>query len=119
VKTVLALALVALVAACGADDRSSPSGSVPAQSGAEEALSIEEVLAASFTGEPILVEGSLYVEGGVTRLCSGFRESYPPQCMEPSLVLEGFALASVNGLQQASGVRWSDTPFRVRGEMRD
>ena len=86
---------------------------------ASEALTVEQVFAAGFTGEPILVEGSLYVEGGVTRLCSGFRESYPPQCMEPSLVLEGFALASVNGLQQASGVRWSDTPFRVRGEMRD
>jgi hypothetical protein len=89
-------------------------GAAPAPGGA---LSVEQALT-SGTREPILIRGSLLIEGGVTRLCSGFAESHPPQCMEPSLVLEGLVFAQMEGLLRREGdVQWSDEPFQVLGTL--
>jgi hypothetical protein len=115
----LAVGVLAFLAVgCGggderpADPAPPPAAGAPARSGP---LTVAQALASS-TGEPILVEGALLLDGSVARLCSGFAESHPPQCMEPSLVLEGLVFAAVEGLLRREGdVRWSDEPFRVIG----
>ena len=86
-----------------------------ADTGPGEALTIEEAIALA-TDDPVLVQGSLYIAGRETRLCSGFAESHPPQCAGPSLRVEGLVLAAVEGLLERSGdVRWSERPMTLRG----
>jgi hypothetical protein len=110
-------AALLLSAGCGAEDEPRSGGAPPPPRASAGPLSVEEALA-STTDEPLLVEGALLIEGNVVRLCSGFAESHPPQCMEPSLVLEGLVFAAVEGLLRREGdVRWSDEPFRVRGTL--
>jgi hypothetical protein len=110
-------AAVLLAAACGGEDKPRSGGPPPSPPARSGPLSVEQALA-STTDEPLLVEGALLIEGNVVRLCSGFAESHPPQCMEPSLVLEGLVFAAVEGLLRREGdVRWSDEPFRVRATL--
>jgi hypothetical protein len=110
-------AAVLLAAGCGAEDEPRSGAAPPPPPAPSGPLSVEQALA-STTNEPILVEGALLIEGNVVRLCSGFAESHPPQCMEPSLVLEGLVFAAVEGLLRREGdVQWSDEPFRVRGTL--
>jgi hypothetical protein len=107
-------AVLFLATACGADGEPRSDAAPPPRG---EPLTVEEALG-SRSGEPVLVEGALLIEGDVTRLCSGFAESHPPQCMQPSLVLEGLVFAAVEGLFSREGdVQWSDEPFRVRGTL--
>lgn len=42
---------------------------------------------------PLQVQGFLIERAGELRLCSAILESYPPQCGEPSLRVEGGDLA--------------------------
>ena len=58
------------------------------------------------------------------RLCSALLESYPPQCGEPSLVVEGLDLATVAGLTSTNDpslaqVTWSDMRDLRAGELVD
>jgi hypothetical protein len=114
----LAVVTVLLLAAgCGAEDEPRSDAAPPPPPAPSGPLSVEEALATT-TDEPILVEGALLIEGSLVRLCSGFAESHPPQCMEPSLVLEGLVFAAVEGLLRREGdTQWSDEPFRVRGTL--
>jgi hypothetical protein len=108
------LALVALTAACGGGD--DPGGS------STEPLSVEQALADSGNG-PATVSGFLVApDGEPVRLCSALLESYPPQCGEPSLVVEGLDLTTVAGLTSTNDpslaqVTWSDTAISVPGEL--
>ncbi len=84
-------------------------------------LSIEQALAAG--GGPLTVKGYVVApEGESVRLCSALLESYPPQCGDPSLVVEGLDLAAVDGLIQTAEpdlaqVSWTDTEVAVTGEL--
>jgi hypothetical protein len=114
-RLVAAAAAALLAAGCGAEDERRSGGAAAPPPAPRAPLSVEQALASS-SAQPVLVEGALLLEGNVARLCSGFAESHPPQCLEPSLVLEGLVFAAVEGLLRREGdVRWSDEPFRVRG----
>ena len=114
----LFLLALAVLAACGRESRtdgsSPPAAGVPAKP-----LSVEEALGSELD-EPLLVEGAVYARSGEpVRLCSGFAESYPPQCVDPSLVVEGLDLDDVEGVQRASGVAWAERPVRILGRVDD
>ncbi len=57
---------------------------------------------------PVEVTGALVVTAAQIRLCAAVLESYPPQCGEPSVALDGLDLAAVPGTTTAGGVTWSD-----------
>ena len=89
------LALAIGLAGCGGtdDDRaaprtSSPSLGAPIPGGG---LSVQEAIESDLEG-PLLVKGHLIDRDGELRLCSAILESYPPQCGEPSLRVEGAGL---------------------------
>lgn len=96
---ILALMLAATAAGCGGEDPT------PAEVGP---VSIAEALA-SDSDDPLLVEGALVAVGGEpARLCSALAESFPPQCGEPSLVVEGLSLSAVANLQTEGNVSWAE-----------
>jgi hypothetical protein len=43
---------------------------------------------------------------GTTRICSAILESFPPQCGEPSLVVEGWDIDSDERAQTEGQVTW-------------
>lgn len=114
-----ALALALGLAACGSGEPTSPP-----DTGADAVLSIEDALASAGQG-PVTVEGYVIApDGGDVRLCSGILESYPPQCGEPSLLVEGLELSTVAGLVHTSDpelaqVSWTETYVSVHGELAD
>lgn len=85
--------------------------------GSGPGLSVGEALSSRLTG-PLLVNGFIVIANGETRLCETLAESLPPQCGDPSLVVEGFE-PDPGALREASGVgasHWSDDPVQVLGE---
>lgn len=69
------------LAACGGGEEEPPSAGAPIPSGG---LTVSEAKASDLEG-PLMVRGYV-IEG---RLCEAILESFPPQCGEPSLRLEG------------------------------
>ena len=43
----------------------------------------------------------------VTRLCTGLAGSYPPQCGNPSLIVEGLAIRDIPNRESDQGITWS------------
>jgi hypothetical protein len=106
----LLVALVALtLVGCGGN-------SEPAGSGG--AITVQQALA-SRPGQPLLVQGALIASAGTVRLCSAVLESYPPQCGQPSLVVQGLDLNTIPALTTANGVTWSDHEIKLRGTVDD
>jgi hypothetical protein len=116
----LALIAVALVAAaalalaagsCGGDEQSLPTG---------QTLTVQEALESTAEG-PLSVRGTIIApEGAEIRLCSAILESYPPQCGEPSLVVEGLDLDTLEGLTSTEDpalaqVTWSEQEVTLVG----
>ncbi|MGZ8474723.1 MAG: hypothetical protein ACXWWQ_00665 [Candidatus Limnocylindria bacterium] len=70
-------------------------------------ISVTEALA-FVGGEPVLVNGALFIdaEGGVL-LCEAIAESFPPQCGGARLEVQGL---DPDGqlLEEANGVRWAE-----------
>ncbi len=98
-----------LLASC-AGQPGVPSAGAPAPGGG---LTVAE--ARAYDGDdPVAVTGSLVVEGDTARLCTAMLESYPPQCGQPSLVLDGFDLDSVD-VHTEGNVAWADEPVSVVG----
>lgn len=61
-------------------------------------------------GEPVLVNGALFIDPeGVVLLCDAIAESFPPQCGGARLLVEGADLATMPDLEEANGVRWSES----------
>jgi hypothetical protein len=79
-------------------------------------LSVAEALQTA-EGARVLVQGALVIENGQARLCSRLAESNPPQCAHPSLAVIGLDRAFVRSLSAAGGVRWSETPVDVTGNL--
>jgi hypothetical protein len=92
--------------------------SVTGCGGDEGPLTPEQARDAS--GE-VTVEGSLIaIDGEPVRMCSAILESYPPQCGEPSLEVQGLDLdsldlASTRPDDEVTPARWSDRPIQVSG----
>ena len=109
---VIGVTTVALiVAACGDDDTGSGSGPI---SGVGPGISVEEALDSDLDG-PLLVNGLLHVQNGVTRLCAVLAESFPPQCGRPFLVVAGLDQNKIEGLISEGSVTWSDQLIQVLG----
>jgi hypothetical protein len=133
---VVAAAALAAAACGGSDADSSASGGEPPAAGTGAAppsqgaplpgggLTIEEAIASTLEG-PLMVKGFLVApDGEPIRLCSALLESYPPQCGEPSLVVEGLDLESVEGLTRAeepqyAHTAWTDAEISLLGDIED
>lgn len=114
--------LVLALAGCGGDDPTSEQRSRTVGGRATGGgLSIEEALDRKPRGA-VLVKGALLARGDAIRLCSGFRESDPPQCAEPSLRVAGLELDELEGredvrLERTAGVTWTAGEVELRGEI--
>ncbi len=123
----LAPVVAVALAACGggsetappADTGTPPSQGAPIPGGG---LSVQEAIDSTLEG-PLAVKGYIVApEGEPVRLCTALLESYPPQCGEPSLVVEGLDLETLEGLTSTSDpslaqVTWSDAEVSLLGEV--
>jgi predicted small lipoprotein YifL len=123
----LVLAVVLALAACGGGPETAPpadTGTPPGQGtpipGGE--LSVQEAIDSTLEG-PLAVKGYIVApEGEPVRLCTALLESYPPQCGEPSLVVEGLDLSTVEGLitptePEYAHTSWTDAEVSLLGEV--
>jgi hypothetical protein len=121
--TAFVLAATLAVAACGGSDPdAAPAPGEPPAPPLE--LTIEEVLDSPPEGLVTVTGFVIASEGQPVRLCSALLESYPPQCGEPSLVVEGLDLGSVPGLTrpddpQYAHTAWTDAQVPLTGEIAD
>jgi hypothetical protein len=124
-----ALLLPALLAAplltgCGGD-RAVVTTSIPDTGGAgatmlpNSGVSVAEARAQNGS-EPIVVRAALIVAAdGSARLCDLVAQSLPPQCGEASIAVTGLPPELVDGLSEASGIRFSEGPVQLIGTIRD
>jgi hypothetical protein len=118
---VLAALLAGMLVGCGG---SGEAGGGPGGGGtvsgmaAGPAIAVEEAIA-SDSGEALLVEGNLLAAGGQVRLCSALAESFPPQCGQTFLRVEGLKLEEVDGLTQGGDASWTDRQIQLLGVVRD
>lgn len=72
-------------------------------------MTVADALAHQPTDDLVLVSGALFVdaEGGML-LCDAVAESFPPQCGGARLAVEGLDLATIDGIEEANGVRWAE-----------
>lgn len=106
--TLLPTALVLLLTLAGCDGAGS------------DILTVDQ--AKSATGSATVTGFLVAPDGQTVRLCSGVLESYPPQCGEPSIVVEGLDLATVDGLTKTNDpslaqVTWSERDITVSGTL--
>ncbi len=109
---VLASALILAACAGDAGGPISPSGGA----GMGPGISVAEALASRAEG-PYLVNGWLWAEGAEVRLCSSLSGSSPPQCVTPSLTVQGLDLGTVAELRSERGVSWSQQTVQLLGEV--
>ena len=126
------VALAVAAGACGSDDdagattTAAPTTAAPTSTTAapdtDQPMSISAALEAP-DGAQVQVVGPLIAAGDDVRLCGAVMESYPPQCGEPSLPLDGLSLDAVIGLSRPdpefSGVVWTDFPLVAFGTVQD
>lgn len=89
-RVALLLLSVLALAGCGSDQSSQADPASPPAGAAIPGggLSVQEALDSELAG-PVLVRGYLIERDGELRLCELILESFPPQCGEPSLRVEG------------------------------
>lgn len=105
-----------LLAACGgAEDRGSdPTVGVVPGSATGPGISIEDALADD-SGQPLLVNGFLFVdEDGTVTMASLMAESLPPIPGGDQLVVEGLDLGGYD-FSESQGFRWTDDLAQVLG----
>ena len=120
-QTRLLIAFVALGAlllgACdSSDDEPTTEPASPGSSAMGPGISVADALASELD-EPLLVNGFIVATAEDVRLCEVLAESFPPQCGGAYLVVEGLDLASVDGLEEASGVRWTNDFTQILGSV--
>jgi hypothetical protein len=121
VMLLAAIVLLTFAACGGADSGSEPVGEPDSASAGARApgggLTVEAALTTDAEG-PLLVGGFLVaVESDTIRLCSVLAESFPPQCGEPSLLVENLDLATIEGLRSEGDVSWTDDQIELIGEV--
>ncbi len=95
--------MVLLLVGCGSEGGGGESAAAPA-----EPLTVSEALESNLD-EPLLVQGLFIQEGdGQPRLCEVALESLPPQCGEPSLLVNGAVPEDFDGAKSSAGVTWVD-----------
>ena len=109
----LGLAVFFIAAACGDDDDAPQDG---LSTGVGPGISVSDALASDLPG-PLLVNGFIVARGDNVRLCSALAESFPPQCAQESLKVDGLDLASVEGLKTEQDVSGSDDQRQILGEV--
>ncbi len=119
----LLLSIVLAASACGGGDPASAPPPAPAgPPAAPVELTIEEALASPPEG-PVTVTGFIVAsQDQPVRLCSALLESYPPQCGQPALTVEGLDLDGVEGLTrpddpQFAHTAWTDQQISLTGEL--
>lgn len=109
----VAAALVASVAlvGCAATPSGSGSDAAPPPASADPGADLGTLPEALPLGE-VLGQGTVLDRGDGPELClGGVAESHPPQCSGPAL--DGWDWSSIDGWQEASGVRWG--AYAVQG----
>jgi hypothetical protein len=121
-RLLAALAAALMLAACGLLDEA-PTTPGGGGAGVEPVLvvrdepfddlppvTVADALGRQGTDQRLLVRGALFVAAdGTTRLCDAIAESFPPQCGGARIEVLGLDLSSIDGLQQANGVRWAES----------
>jgi hypothetical protein len=92
----------------GGDDPSLEPGSL---------VAIGDVLGTDVDVE-VRVRGPVFRMAGTTRICSAILESFPPQCGEPSLVVEGWDIDADERARTEGGVTWVES-VELTGTMSD
>ena len=115
----LVIGSLVFVACSGAEDAGlDPTGGLSPQSAMGPGVSIEDALTTD-PGQPLLVNGFLYVEqDGTVALVSLMAESLPPIPGGDQLVVEGLYLDDYQ-LTESQGFLWSDDPVQVLGVLND
>lgn len=102
------------LAGCGGETTGPEQPSPPAHGGTGAPSTVEEARRA---GGRQAVRGTLLARDGETRLCGAILESFPPQCGEPSLLVQGLDLDEVEGTASAQGVTWSERELTLHGSV--
>ena len=105
-----------VLAACSGteDGGSDPTVGVPPGSAMGPGISVEDALTAD-SGQPLLVNGFLFVEeDGTVTLVSLMAESLPPIPGGDQLVVEGLDLGGYQ-FSESQGLRWTDDLVQVLG----
>jgi hypothetical protein len=120
----LAFAAAILLTGCGGD-QAVVTTSAPATGGAgatmlpNSGMTVAEARAQKGP-EPIVIRAALIVAAdGSARLCDLVAQSLPPQCGRPSIAVSGLPPELIDGLSEASGVRFSAGPVQLVGTIRD
>lgn len=72
-------------------------------------ITVGEALA-FIDGEPVLVNGALFIDPqGEVLLCEAIAESFPPQCGGTRLLVEGLEPEAIPDLEEANDVRWAES----------
>jgi hypothetical protein len=129
VRRLLAIFIVTLfLAACGTgagDDPVTDVGTTPGPAAGTQAdgvlvvesgatasgpgISVGDALEQVGSDQPLLVNGSLFVDGdGAALLCEAIAESFPPQCGGLRLEVRGLD-PDGQVLEEANGVRWAES----------
>ncbi len=76
--------------------------------GGDAGMTVADALAHQATDDLVFVSGALFVaaDGGML-LCDAIAESFPPQCGGARLEVRGLDPSTIEGLEQANGVRWA------------
>ncbi len=82
-----------------------------------DAISVADLLADP-PQDPVYVTGLLFDDGSGLRLCGVLAESFPPQCIGEAVVVSNPEAIDVEFTSQ-SGVRWTDRPVVLFGELVD
>jgi len=80
-------------------------------------ISVSEALASKLAG-PLLVRGWILSRNGESRLCNFLTDSLPPQCGEPSLIVQGLDIATVAGVRSEGDTVWSSEPALLLGDVK-
>ncbi len=83
----------------------------------EDAISVSELLATTPGGQ-VVVTGLLFDDGSGLRLCDVLAESFPPQCPGETVFISNPELIDADFTVEA-GVRWTDRPVVLFGELVD
>lgn len=111
------LTILLLLAACAGTAATSapPNGSDPVLviadgDGGAAGMSVADALGHQATDDLVAVRGALFVDAdGTVRLCDAIAESFPPQCGGERIEVQGVDLATIEGIQEESGVQWAES----------
>lgn len=81
------------------------------------AISVAELLEESPEGL-VYVRGALFDDGSGLRLCDALAESFPPQCPGDAVFISNPEWLD-DGFTEEAGVRWTDQPVVLFGELVD